>query len=595
MPDFEDDNSTLSLQPDDISSSELPSPTSSSPNTDSHKEETGLERFEGFIMEEKVEADIEHQHTIGLNGGNDGVYEPTSSVYHSDRDGDTNELEEDLDCSQRPSYARKLSRRLSDHLDHSCSSIAQQLPNTSQGWLVLASALATATVGYELYLQKRLTGPPLVFGQCHADGLQAVHDRLTRTPQSILRRDIQPSLFVGTRAVAASTASYMLRGPSATPHHVRFREVLTMPLDGAEIAVDWELTPLTSTTSSSSNSYQPTMTDAERIAVVKTGPIQQPIVIILHGLNNHSRFGYIQSLQRTCTDRGWLALGLNFRGCGGVRLATPRGYNGAYTGDLRYVIHTLSGRLAKNVPIFLVGNSLGANVVAKYLGEEGLSNTLPDCVAGGITLGNPSRLNSKAVDRKWTTVLSLGCQKFLLEHILTFGVKSNTPLRQAVRKAMTTRTLASFDEAMAPFAIRNDAVYPFATQVGYRDGAHYWEDGSSYKLIPFISVPTLQVVAADDFLVFHPFRSRLGFALANPKVMIVETKCGGHLGWQESPPNGFQWGAGSSWANVVTADFIQAILDTRKELDNIDTAHDSNALFSKRDAMQEVARLRSRL
>ncbi|KAI2498032.1 alpha/beta hydrolase [Fragilaria crotonensis] len=77
---------------------------------------------------------------------------------------------------------------------------------------------------------------------------------------------------------------------------------------------------------------------------------------------------------RACTDRGWAAVGVNFRGCGGVPLATPRGYTGAYTGDMRGVVQILSGRLEKTPQyrIFLVGNSLGANLVAKYLGEEGL-------------------------------------------------------------------------------------------------------------------------------------------------------------------------------------------------------------------------------
>jgi predicted alpha/beta-fold hydrolase len=102
------------------------------------------------------------------------------------------------------------------------------------------------------------------------------------------------------------------------------------------------------------------------------GPICRPVVVILHGINNYSNFGYMRSLQSTFVSRGWAAASMNFRGCGGVGLTTPRGYNGASTGDLRSLIHQVSGRLAENVPLFLVGNSLGANIMTKYLGEEGL-------------------------------------------------------------------------------------------------------------------------------------------------------------------------------------------------------------------------------
>jgi len=44
---------------------------------------------------------------------------------------------------------------------------------------------------------------------------------------------------------------------------------------------------------------------------------------------------------------------------------------------------------------------------------------------------------------------------------------------------------------------------------------------------------------------------------------IVETQCGGHLGWQETPPdNAF---GSSSWADNAVADFFDAIMKVNKE------------------------------
>ena len=59
-------------------------------------------------------------------------------------------------------------------------------------------------------------------------------------------------------------------------------------------------------------------------------------------------------------------------------------------------------------------------------------------------------------------------------------------------------------------------------------------------------------------------------------MVVVKTRCGGHLGWQESPPprkdvNGKDiastWlgGAIGSWSDVAVADFIEALLDIRRE------------------------------
>jgi len=491
---------------------------------------------------------------------------------------------------KQSSSIRRLSRQVSAELWRRRSSFVESLPETPKGWAVLVSTLSSAVLGYEIQLQKRLTCPPTVYGQCNEGPLRPIYEKLTGTEDSILQRNIQPSLFVGTRAVVASGAAFLLGGPSSTDEHIRFRQILTMTQDGAKLAVDWELPPL-----------QTTKTDDERKQEIVDGPIEQPVILILHGMNNDASFGYIKSFMRTCTDRGWVAAGMNLRGCGGVPLATPRGYNGAYTGDIRCVVQHISARLADNVPLFLVGMSLGANLVAKYLGEEGLSNTLPKCVAGGVTLGNPMAINSTKIDLLWSPLMALGTKKTLLESWSQLRHMTNPSYRSAIRKAMTAFTLADFDEAMAPISVRNDPVYPFAFRFGFDDGQAYWEDASSYKPIRHISVPMLQVIAADDFLVFHPFRGRLAYCLANPNVMIVETKCGGHLGWQEAPPDGNSFGVGTSWSDVATADFVQAVLETHQEKakngdkSSSEAPSDGNALFPREQGSEEALRIRSRL
>ena len=140
----------------------------------------------------------------------------------------------------------------------------------------------------------------------------------------------------------------------------------------------------------------------------------------------------------------------------------------------------------------------------------------------------------------------------------------NDPAFQAaVRKGFLANTLGSIDRAVAPIRIRNDAFYPFSSRIGYESGEAYWHDSSSYRFVRFISVPFLHVTAADDFLVSRPSRNKIGFCLENPNVMVIETRCGGHLGWQETPPES-TFGA-SSWADVASADFFQSLMDTNME------------------------------
>lgn len=69
--------------------------------------------------------------------------------------------------------------------------------------------------------------------------------------------------------------------------------------------------------------------------------------------------------------------------------------------------------------------------------------------------------------------------------------------------------------------------------------------------------------------------------------MVVKTRCGGHLGWQESPPprkdaNGkvipSSWLGGgiSSWSDVAVADFIEALLEIKREDECEKTASDKS-------------------
>jgi predicted alpha/beta-fold hydrolase len=312
-------------------------------------------------------------------------------------------------------------------------------------------------------LQKSLTTPPITFGQLHSGGtMGSVYQKMTATADSILSRSIQPSLFVGTRGIVASTAAYLLGGPSKTEEHLRFREILTMTQDGAKIGVDWEVPCQTK--------GGPELSVEERKAQILKGPIREPVIIVFHGINNDASFGYVKSLQRTFADRGWNAAAMNFRGVGGVPLTTPRGYNAAYTGDIRCLVHHISGRLAKDVPIFLVGNSLGANIMAKYLGEEGLSETLPACVAGATSLGNPLQIHSMNIPFPFSVVMALGVKKIYVQNWGILSKINDSFFKQTIMKGFRQASIGNFDCTVAPILIRNEEYYPFAVKTGFKSG-----------------------------------------------------------------------------------------------------------------------------
>ncbi len=458
-------------------------------------------------------------------------------------------------------FSKRLSTRVSDSLMRRRSSLVESLPETPTGWMVLSCVTMSAILAYEVRLQKSLTEHPVTFCQLPSGGyMEKIYKQLTddpnhsknerSTPTKILSRTIQPSLFVGTRGMISSTAAYLGRGPSSRINYLRFRELFTMSLDGARIAIDWEVREDNGETKSTQQD-------------ILNGPIRKPVVLILHGINNDASFGYMKSLSRSFCNRGYISASMNFRGCGHVKLCTPRGYTAAYTGDLRSVVNQISARLENGVSVFLVGNSLGANIMTKYLGEEGRCGTLPSCISGGASLGNPLLIDSSIVKFPFNILMALGVKKIYLENLKQIKSMNDARSRHILMKGFMAPTIAAFDDAIAPSMVRNNPYYPFETKVGYDDGEAYWFDSSSYRYVKHIPVPFLNVSAQDDFLVSKPSRNKLGFCLANPNVMVVETRCGGHLGWHETPPDS-AFGA-SSWADTAVSDFFDAILKINPE------------------------------
>jgi len=204
-------------------------------------------------------------------------------------------------------------------------------------------------------------------------------------------------------------------------------------------------------------------------------------------------------------------------------------------------------------------------LVTKYLGEEGLSGSLPVAVAGGIALGNPLAMNSSHISPIWSSVLASGAKKGIMENWSTLKHVNDATTKRALWNALTAVTLKQFDEALAPVFARNNRVYPFNFCPGFESADDYGDDAASYKVVQFVPVPLLTMAATDDIIVYHPSRGRLSFCLSNPNVMFVETMCGGHLGWHESPPDKGNWGSASSWADAAAADFIEATLKARRK------------------------------
>jgi predicted alpha/beta-fold hydrolase len=252
-----------------------------------------------------------------------------------------------------------------------------------------------------------------------------------------------------------------------------------------------------------------------QVLVHSQAPQGEPIaqLILVHGLEGSSAAGYARSLAQAALEAGCAVDRFNMRSCGGTEHLSGRTlYHSGQTADLLAVIR----QLPRPAPIFLVGFSLGGNVVLKLAGE--LGNSAANLIAGVMAVSTPIDLAAcvRQLDRPSNIIYA---RRFV------------TRLKERVR-AKERLTPGLFDLAGLEL-VRN--IYDFddrftAQAFAFGSADNYYATQSSNQFLDRIRVPTLLVQAKDDplipFSVYdHPALSR------NPHLRLLAVEHGGHLGF----------------------------------------------------------------
>ena len=101
----------------------------------------------------------------------------------------------------------------------------------------------------------------------------------------------------------------------------------------------------------------------------------RPIVIVFHGLEGSIDSFYANGMMAAIKASGWIGVLMHFRGCGKLTNRHSRAYHSGETEDAKDFIQSLKQNYPDS-PLAAVGFSLGGNVLAKYLGEQGDNSLL---------------------------------------------------------------------------------------------------------------------------------------------------------------------------------------------------------------------------
>ncbi len=238
-----------------------------------------------------------------------------------------------------------------------------------------------------------------------------------------------------------------------------------------------------------------------------------PLVVILHGLAGNYRSPYIAAQMRQYQRLGWRSVVMHFRGASGIPNRLLRAYHAGDTKDLHYVLQTLAEREPRTKK-WLLGFSLGANVILKWLGEQGQQNW----VHAAVSVSAPLALNI-AADR-----LNQGFSRIYQAYFLR---QLRSMLRPKMRGEPQYASLLEALESAHCFWTFDDTIS--APLHGFANAHAYYHESSAKSYLTKIATPTLIIHAADDPMMTQaviPNDSEL-----SPHVTLELSPHGGHLGF----------------------------------------------------------------
>jgi len=234
-------------------------------------------------------------------------------------------------------------------------------------------------------------------------------------------------------------------------------------------------------------------------------------IVMVHGLEGSGNAGDIRSLSTAAVDAGFAAHRFHMRTCGGTEHLCDTLYHAGLTSDLRAFLRHLGA------PAFLVGFSLGGNVVLKLAGE--LGDGADGVVRGVCAVSTP--LDLAACARR---IAEPDNRVYEARFVRRMRARLCATGRYTARDFTKLSTVMELDDRIT------------APSFGFGNAANYYRTQSAIGFLDSIRAPALLIQAKDDtFIPFTIFQSAA--VRSNPRIELIATEHGGHLGFLGRRPH----------------------------------------------------------
>ena len=266
-------------------------------------------------------------------------------------------------------------------------------------------------------------------------------------------------------------------------------------------------------------------------------PWEHPTIVALHGLEGSSEVHYVRGLADKAFKKGFNAVRLNQRNCGGTEHLSDGLYHSGLTADPAAVVRELT-EVDGLRSIAVAGYSLGGNLALKLAGDYG---SAPPPQLHCVSAVSPTMDLARCVDALERPENRIYQGHFVRQLKRRMRRKASLfPDRYSLNGIRRIRTVREFDEAYT------------APHHGFRDASDYYHRASAMRVIDSIGVPALILTAEDDpFVPSEPFRDPV--VTRNPNLWVVIARHGGHCGFVEEAAAGYD----GYWAEQRIVEFVE--------------------------------------
>ncbi len=236
-------------------------------------------------------------------------------------------------------------------------------------------------------------------------------------------------------------------------------------------------------------------------------------LVLFHGLEGSSQSHYSLAMMHAASRLGWKACVVHFRGCGGLPNRQPRAYHSGDSAEIDWVLRRL--RSTHRGFLFVVGISLGANALLKWLGEQGEAANRVIDAAAGVCAPQDLRAGAYALARG----MNLMYMRYFLNSLIPHALRrlESFPGLYDRDSVLQSKTFIEFDE------------YVTAPLHGFQSAEHYWASSSCGPWLAAIRTPCLILNPLND--PFVPATSLRAAAGLHRHVKLAYPRDGGHVGF----------------------------------------------------------------